>query len=55
MPDLIISVQEARKIIGKTDPSISDEELEKMILDLYAFAKAALSATYEKQHKESTA
>jgi Ca2+-binding EF-hand superfamily protein len=39
LSDQIISVKEARKILGKEAKSMSDEEIEKVINDLDAIAK----------------
>ena len=45
---MIISLKEARKILGKeTSDKLSDEELEKLIDDLDVLARAALKMARE--------
>ncbi len=39
MSHLIISVKEARKILGKTAQEMSDDEVEKLIIDLNEIAR----------------
>lgn len=38
-PTLIISVKEARKLLGQQNKNLSDEQLEQLIVDLSAVAK----------------
>lgn len=45
--ELIISIKEARKLLGKTAEKLSDSEVEKLILDLDFIARNAI-----KQFKE---
>lgn len=42
MRDLIISVKEARKILGKSAHDLTDDEIEKIIIDLEALARFTL-------------
>lgn len=39
---LLISIKEARKLLGKDGEALSDEEIEKLIIDLQVIAKHAL-------------
>lgn len=50
--ELVISVKEARKILGKDYEHLSDDEIEKLIMDLDAMAVLALRAAREKVLKE---
>ena len=49
---LIISVKEARKILGESYEHMSDEEIERLIIDLDAIAVYALREAREKHLKE---
>lgn len=51
MESLIISVKEARKLLGKTAKNMTDEEIEKTIIDLNFIAKHALKDIQENKHK----
>lgn len=42
MGKMIISIKEARKILGKTAEKLSDNEVEKLILDLDFVARNAI-------------
>ena len=42
MADLIISVKEARRLLGKDGKNLSDERIEEMIVLLNEIAKAAI-------------
>lgn len=48
----IISVKEARKILGKTASGMTDEEIEKLIENLDDIAVHALKDAREKRMKE---
>ncbi len=47
----IISVKEARKLLGKTAENMTDEEIEKTIIDLNFIAKHAIKDFKENKHK----
>lgn len=53
MDKLIISVKEARKLLGKTAVNLSDEEVEKIIIDLNFIAKHAIKDFRENKYKTS--
>ncbi|HUA13455.1 MAG TPA: hypothetical protein VL989_03070 [Candidatus Sulfotelmatobacter sp.] len=42
MTSLIISVKEARKLLGKDYNHLSDEQIEDLIINLHEIAKGAL-------------
>ncbi|HPD99447.1 MAG TPA: hypothetical protein PKV52_04210 [Candidatus Saccharibacteria bacterium] len=50
---MIISVKEARKILGKDYEKLTDEEVEKLIYQLHNLAKASLEMA-RKQRLEKT-
>lgn len=52
---LIISVKEARKILGKKSEGISDEEIEFVIGTLDLMAKDALKISTEEVHRKRDA
>jgi hypothetical protein len=49
---MIISIKEARKILGKDYEHLSDEQIGNLIEDLDAIAVAALKDAREKQIKD---
>lgn len=53
MVKLIISVNEARKLLGKTAVNLSDEEVEKIIIDLNYIAKHAIKDFRENKYTTS--
>lgn len=44
---LIISVKEARKLLGKSGATISDAEVERIIIDLEAIARLTIRGILE--------
>lgn len=42
MNELIISVNEARKLLGETAEKLSDDEIEKLVLDIDFIARNAI-------------
>ena len=49
---LIISIKEARKLLGKEHANMSDEEVVKLIEDLHFIAKHSLKKIAEDKHKQ---
>lgn len=48
----IMSVKEARKLLGKEAENMSDEQVAKLIEDTHELAKLALQLVKEKRLKE---
>ena len=51
---LIISVKEARKLMGRNAKNLSDEEVEKAITDLDFIARMAIRDYLEKLRKDTS-
>ncbi len=48
----IMSVKEARKLLGKDYEKMSDDEVNKLIQDTHELAKLALEVAKEKRERE---